>query len=124
MKSTNRPIIAGSLCVIVNYVVVLIVYFSSWGTIFMLDDQFSRSNVVVPVAAGLMLGCIQTAIFGSRVTLLAALVGLVGVATLLLTYTLLTQAVGIVVGNLAVLTIRASWRQFHPSDAGRPSHVT
>ena len=87
----------------------------------MMDDQFDTSNVVVPVTAGLVLGCIQTVLFGPRVTLFVALVGLSGVLTVLLAYTLLTQAAGIFAGSLTVVAVQAAWRQPHPSDSTLPS---
>lgn len=107
MKSVDRLIITVPLCVTLNYAVALFIFSSTWGSVLVMDDQFSRITVLVPVAAGLVLGLVQAIAFGPQATLLAMAVGVVGVVTLLLAFTLLTQAVGIAAGCFAVWAIRS-----------------
>ncbi|WP_159540585.1 hypothetical protein [Aeromicrobium sp. 9AM] len=87
-----------SLCLVANYVAALAVLTSPWGSVFMLDDDFHNSSIAVSVAVGLVLGLAESVIFTPQIAIAAAGIGLIGLATIFLAFTLATQVAGIGLG--------------------------
>lgn len=78
----------------------LAVLTSPWGSIFFLDDLFTRAAIVAPIVAGLLVGALQTAAFGARLTLVtvAATTALAS-CTLLLAYPAVMHLLGVALGT-------------------------
>jgi ABC-type nickel/cobalt efflux system permease component RcnA len=102
----RRTGVAIPLCVLANVIVAVAVLNSRWGSVFMLDDDFHNSSIVVSMVVGLALGLIQSLIFGPQIAIAAAGISLVGVFTLVLAFTLVTQMVGVALGCLLAWTAR------------------
>lgn len=107
MSLVERPPVSVALCITINYAVALLIVDSRWGSVLFMDDQFGIDSVGVPVAAGALLGLVQTLTFGPRTTLVAMGIGLLGVLTLLLAFTLVAQAAGIAAGCVVALAVRS-----------------
>jgi hypothetical protein len=101
--------VAVPLCILANYVAVVIVISSPWGSVFIIDGNYREHlivYIVVSVVVGLALGLTQSVIYSPKVSLTAAVIGLVGVMTFLLAFTLVTQFVGIALGCILAWTLR------------------
>lgn len=116
MKTLARPRVAIPLCVVANYLVALTILSSKWGSVFIMDDDFHNSSIAVPVIAGLVLGFVQTVALGPRIAVMAGAIGLAGVATVLLAFTLLTGAAGGAVGCFVGWVFTRTWHRDRPSD--------
>ena len=110
------PSVAIPLCVVANYVVALTIVSSKWGSVFIMDDDFHNSSIAVPVIAGLVLGFVLTMAFGPRIAAMAGAIGLAGVTTVLLTFTLLTVAAAGAVGCFVGWVFTRTWVRDRPSD--------
>jgi hypothetical protein len=87
------------VCVLADGAVAYAVLESPVGTFGMFDDNPPEGSLIVPVVAGAVLGILQVAAFGLRVTVGAASAVLViGIGTLLYVFPAGTVAVGCVLG--------------------------
>ncbi|RZI79033.1 MAG: hypothetical protein EOO67_20975 [Microbacterium sp.] len=78
----------------------LAVLASPWGSIFFLDDLFTRGAIVAPIAAGLVVGALQTTAFGARLTLVTvAATAALASCTLLLAYPAIMHLLGAALGT-------------------------
>lgn len=102
---------AVALCILANYVAVAIVISSPWGSVFILDGNYRNHYIVyivVSMVVGLALGLIQSVIYAPKISITAAVIGLVGVMAVLPAFTLVTQFVGIALGCILAWSLRRS----------------
>lgn len=102
----SRPV-SVALIVASSTATALSVLTSPWGSIFFLDDLFTRAAIVAPIAAGVVVGSLQATAFGARLTLVtvvatAALVS----CTLLFAYPAVMHLIGVALGVALASSMR------------------
>lgn len=82
-----------------NYLVAYTIYDSSYGSAFFLADNVPSTAVWMPLLAGIVLGCVEALILGSRATLAAAVVTLfIGFMAVYPVVTVALVAAGVALG--------------------------